>query len=119
MRVWIDLTNSPHVLVMRPVIAALRGAGAEVAVTARDFAQTLGVCERLGIGCRSSAATTAGVWPPRRRSRVAPEEIELRKRDANAETVRVRRDPALLVERLSAPLRRPAARRRRRHASPA
>ena len=49
MRVWIDLTNSPHVLVMRPVIERLRGEGHEVAVTARDFAQTLELCERLGI----------------------------------------------------------------------
>src|SRR6059058_1487028 len=51
MRVWIDLTNSPHVLVMRPVIAALRAQGAEVQVTARDFAQTVGLCERFGIAC--------------------------------------------------------------------
>ncbi|MFL5821048.1 MAG: DUF354 domain-containing protein [Solirubrobacteraceae bacterium] len=49
MRVWIDLTNSPHVLVMRPVIAALRDGGAEVEVTARDYAQTLELCERHGI----------------------------------------------------------------------
>jgi uncharacterized protein len=49
MRVWIDLTNSPHVLVMRPVIEALRGDGHEVRVTARDFAQTLELLERLGI----------------------------------------------------------------------
>jgi predicted glycosyltransferase len=48
-RVWIDLTNSPHVLVMRPVIENLRARGHEVQVTARDFAQTLGLCERLGI----------------------------------------------------------------------
>src|SRR3954447_22556419 len=48
-RVWIDLTNSPHVLVMRPVIDVLRARGAEVAVTARDFAQTLALCERFGI----------------------------------------------------------------------
>jgi predicted glycosyltransferase len=48
-RVWIDLTNSPHVLVMRPVIANLREHGHEVRVTARDFAQTLGLCERFGI----------------------------------------------------------------------
>ncbi len=41
MRVWIDLTNSPHVLVMRPVIELLRADGHEVSVTARDFAQTL------------------------------------------------------------------------------
>src|SRR5947207_2319675 len=48
-RVWIDLTNSPHVLVMRPVIANLRAGGHEVEVTARDFAQTLGLCRRFGI----------------------------------------------------------------------
>jgi predicted glycosyltransferase len=49
MRVWVDLTNSPHVLVLRPIIDALRARGAEVEVTARDFAQTLGLCERFGI----------------------------------------------------------------------
>jgi len=48
-KVWIDLTNSPHVLVMRPVIADLQARGHEVSVTARDFAQTLGLCERFGI----------------------------------------------------------------------
>jgi len=55
MKVWIDLTNSPHVLVMRPVIATLRERGHEVEVTARDFAQTLGLCDRFGI-----AHTTIG-----------------------------------------------------------
>ncbi|MGA9875964.1 MAG: DUF354 domain-containing protein [Solirubrobacteraceae bacterium] len=49
MRVWIDLTNSPHVLVMRPVIDVLRADGHEVRVTARDFAQTLGLLERFEI----------------------------------------------------------------------
>ncbi|MGI8864393.1 MAG: DUF354 domain-containing protein [Solirubrobacteraceae bacterium] len=49
MNVWIDLTNSPHVLVMRPVIAVLKARGHTVEVTARDFAQTLGLCERFGI----------------------------------------------------------------------
>ena len=49
MRAWIDLTNSPHVLVMRPVIEALERRGAEVEVTARDFAQTLGLLERFGL----------------------------------------------------------------------
>src|SRR3954449_7479244 len=34
---------------MRPVIDVLRARGAEVAVTARDFAQTLALCERFGI----------------------------------------------------------------------
>ncbi len=49
MRVWIDLTNSPHVLVMRPIIERLGEQGHEVRVTARDFAQTLALCERFGI----------------------------------------------------------------------
>ncbi len=49
MRIWVDLTNSPHVLVMRPVIAKLRERGHEVEVTARDFAQTLELCDRFGI----------------------------------------------------------------------
>jgi hypothetical protein len=48
-KIWIDLTNSPHVVVMRPVIANLRERGHEVQVTARDFAQTLGLCDRFGI----------------------------------------------------------------------
>jgi predicted glycosyltransferase len=52
MRVWIDLTNSPHVLVMRPVIERLRVQGHEVQVTARDFAQTLGLLERFAIPYR-------------------------------------------------------------------
>ncbi len=49
MRVWLDFTNSPHVLVLRPVIDDLRARGHEVEVTARDFAQTLELCERFGI----------------------------------------------------------------------
>jgi uncharacterized protein len=49
MRVWVDLTNSPHVLVMRPLIAAMRADGHEVEVTARDFAQTLELCDRFGM----------------------------------------------------------------------
>jgi uncharacterized protein len=51
LRVWFDLTNSPHVLVLRPLIETLRADGAEVAVTARDFAQTVALCERFGIDC--------------------------------------------------------------------
>ncbi|MGI9099314.1 MAG: DUF354 domain-containing protein [Solirubrobacteraceae bacterium] len=49
MRVWVDLTNSPHVLVLRPIVAALRAGGHDVQITARDFAQTLGLLERFGI----------------------------------------------------------------------
>jgi uncharacterized protein len=49
-KVWVDLTNSPHVLVLAPIIRRLEQQGHEVQVTARDFAQTLELCERLGIG---------------------------------------------------------------------
>lgn len=49
MNIWIDLTNSPHVLVMRPVIEDLHRRGHDVQVTARDFAQTLELCRRFSI----------------------------------------------------------------------
>ena len=49
MRIWVDLTNSPHVLVLRPLIEVMRADGHEVEVTARDFAQTLELCDRFGI----------------------------------------------------------------------
>ena len=49
MRVWVDLTNSPHVVVLRPLIRRLEARGHEVVVTARDFAQTVGLAERSGI----------------------------------------------------------------------
>ena len=48
-KVWIDLTNSPHVLFFRPIIRRLDEAGVETVVTARDFAQTLGLLERYEI----------------------------------------------------------------------
>jgi predicted glycosyltransferase len=51
MRIWVDLTNSPHVLVLRPVIDVLRARGAEVRLTARDFAQTVELCARFGLPC--------------------------------------------------------------------
>jgi len=49
-RVWVDLTNSPHVLVLAPIIRRLRAAGHDVLVTARDFAQTIELAERHGLG---------------------------------------------------------------------
>ena len=49
MHVWVDLTNSPHVLVFRPLIRLLRERGHEVEVTAREYAQTLQLLELHGI----------------------------------------------------------------------
>jgi predicted glycosyltransferase len=60
MRVWIDLTNSPHVLVLRPVIELLRADGHELRVTARDFAQTLQLLERFGIEHEAIGAHRGG-----------------------------------------------------------
>jgi predicted glycosyltransferase len=48
-RIWIDITNSPHVVIFRPIIARVRARGHEVTVTAREFAQTIGLLERFGI----------------------------------------------------------------------
>lgn len=49
MRVWVDVTNSPHVVIFRPLIARLEARGHEVTVTSREFAQTIGLLERFGI----------------------------------------------------------------------
>ncbi|HZL54563.1 MAG TPA: DUF354 domain-containing protein [Solirubrobacteraceae bacterium] len=49
MRVWVDLTNSPHPLVLRPIVERLRAGGHHVEVTARDFAQTVELARRLGL----------------------------------------------------------------------
>ena len=49
MRVWIDITNSPHVPFFGPLIRLLEGDGHEVAVTAREYAQTLELLELHGI----------------------------------------------------------------------
>lgn len=56
MKIWVDLTNSPHVLVLAPVISRLEAQGHEVHVTARDFAQTLSLCERFGIRFKAIGA---------------------------------------------------------------
>lgn len=41
MRVWVDLTNSPHAMLFAPIVAALQRRGDEVLVTARRFAHTV------------------------------------------------------------------------------
>ena len=41
MRLWIDLSNSPHPLLFAPVVARLRDEGHSVLLTARDNAQTV------------------------------------------------------------------------------
>lgn len=46
MRIWIDITNSPHVLFFEPIMADLEAAGHHVELTARDYAQTIPLLEQ-------------------------------------------------------------------------
>ena len=41
MRVWVDLSNSPHVELFEPIVDHLAAGGDEVVLTARDHAQTV------------------------------------------------------------------------------
>jgi uncharacterized protein len=49
MRVWVDCTAAAHPLVLRPIIERLEARGDEIFVTAREYGQTEGILERLGI----------------------------------------------------------------------
>ena len=49
MKVWVDCTAAAHPLVLRPIIERLQARGDEVFVTAREYGQTLGILDRLGI----------------------------------------------------------------------
>ena len=49
MRVWVDLTNSPHVPIFAPLIRRMHARGWDVEVTARAFAQTIQLLELHGI----------------------------------------------------------------------
>jgi uncharacterized protein len=60
MRVWVDCTNSPHVLIFRPLIRRMEERGHEVVVTSRDFAQTVGLLDRYGIPHREMGAHGGG-----------------------------------------------------------
>lgn len=49
MRIWIDLANSPHVPFFRALIPEFERRGAEVELTAREFAQTLEMASAAGM----------------------------------------------------------------------
>jgi len=48
MRVWVDLTNTAHVLVLRPLIELLEQEGNEVTITARPLSHTIELLEDWG-----------------------------------------------------------------------
>jgi len=63
-RIWVDLTNTAHVVVLRPLVERLEAAGHEVALTARPLSQTVDLLDDWGhpytlLG-RYGGATRAG-----------------------------------------------------------
>ncbi len=48
MRVWVDFTNTAHVLVLRPLVEALEADGHEVELTARPLSHTVELLEDWG-----------------------------------------------------------------------
>jgi uncharacterized protein len=48
-RVWIDLTNAPHAVVLAPIVRALEARGDDVLVTARDYGQTVAIARLQGL----------------------------------------------------------------------
>lgn len=49
MLVWVDCTAAAHPLVLRPLIERLEAQGHEVFITAREYGQTVGILDRLGM----------------------------------------------------------------------
>lgn len=56
MRVWVDLTNAPHVPVLAPLIEVMRGRGIDVLVTARPYGQTVELAALHGLECEPIGA---------------------------------------------------------------
>jgi predicted glycosyltransferase len=48
MRVWADLTNTAHVLVLRPLVELLEDRGHEVTLTARPLSHTIELLDDWG-----------------------------------------------------------------------
>jgi predicted glycosyltransferase len=50
-KIWIDLDNTPHVPLFKPIIRELKAKGYEVLVTARDAFQVWELADRMGVEC--------------------------------------------------------------------
>src|SRR3712207_4388530 len=48
MRIWVDLTNTAHVVVLRPLVERLEAAGHEVVLTARPLSHTVQLLDDWG-----------------------------------------------------------------------
>jgi uncharacterized protein len=49
MKIWVDCTAAAHPLVLRPIIERLERRGDEVFITTREYGQTIGILDRLGM----------------------------------------------------------------------
>lgn len=49
MRIWVDITNTPHVNVFMPIYKHLKAQGHELIITARDFSETIPLLRKNGI----------------------------------------------------------------------
>jgi uncharacterized protein len=76
LRVWVDCTAAAHPLVLRPIIERLEARGHVVRVTAREYGQTLGVLERLGISYEA-VGRHAGASRARKTGAVATRSLAL------------------------------------------
>jgi len=47
-RIWVDLTNTAHVIILRPLVERLEARGDEVTITARPLSHTLDLLEEWG-----------------------------------------------------------------------
>ena len=48
MKIWIDLTNSPHINFFKPFIRFWESDGIEIIITARDLGNTIGLIKQNG-----------------------------------------------------------------------
>ena len=69
MRVWVDFTNTAHVLVLRPLVERLEADGHDVELTARPLSHTLELLDDWAGSTRRSVTTAARDSPARRERR--------------------------------------------------
>jgi predicted glycosyltransferase len=76
MRIWVDCTAAAHPLVLRPIVRRLEARGHSVLLTAREYGQTLGILERLGIPYEA-VGSHAGASTARKMGAVATRSLAL------------------------------------------
>ena len=82
---WIDVSNSPQVLVFRPLVSLLRSRAHDVHVTTRDYAQTLELLALHGIEHEVVGPAHAGASRARKARAMASRLLALRRRASDKE----------------------------------